>query len=607
MAEEKETVILDFKIEQGDAIDQLEKTKKSIIGLKEEQAALQKAYKSGSITLDEYSKETVRVEAILKKQTSTYNDVQKSVTGVKSGFDKLIESNKGIGAGIDKLVPGLGGMASGFTTVTATAKAFLATPIGAVIGAVAAGLALVAQYFTRTEAGGDQLARIMAQLSAAFNVVLDRATQLGGALVKLFTGDFTGAVNDAKGAVSGFTDELSREVGVAGQLADILDQLEDKEISYSVAVSETANQVKRLIIEAKNRTISEEQKIALLEKAAKIEFDSNEAGKKIALEKLDVATRQIEQDFNQLGITRQLGESTLDYAKRIIATESIKADRRKEIADQLINLNQIEGQSLNLQEKIANIIDVNNEKLKAKAESLQAVADATERLNSADLDHTKTEIKLVSVQDANAKLTERIGTETERTKVKALTYAQAQKLLTEQQKDQALASQALSQSLGVAASLFQKNTIAYKLIASAQATIDSYRSFTLALATYPPPFGEIAGGISLAAGLASVAKINGVAGFSEGGYTGAGGKYQPAGIVHAGEVVWNQSDVAAVGGPAMANRMRPTYSDGGIVAQGMTARAAAPAGTQSVEVALVYREFREFITAVKYKEQLTTA
>ena len=238
---------------------------------------------------------------------------------------------------------------------------------------------------------------------------------------------------------------------------------------------------------------------------------------------------------------------------------------------------------------------------------LQAVADATERLNSADLDHTKTEIKLVSVQDANAKLTERIGTETERTKVKALTYAQAQKLLTEQQKDQALASQALSQSLGVAASLFQKNTIAYKLIASAQATIDSYRSFTLALATYPPPFGEIAGGISLAAGLASVAKINGVAGFSEGGYTGAGGKYQPAGIVHAGEVVWNQSDVAAVGGPAMANRMRPTYSDGGIVAQGMTARAAAPAGTQSVEVALVYREFREFITAVKYKEQLTTA
>lgn len=55
--------------------------------------------------------------------------------------------------------------------------------------------------------------------------------------------------------------------------------------------------------------------------------------------------------------------------------------------------------------------------------------------------------------------------------------------------------------------------------------------------------------------------------FSAGGYTGNGGKYQPAGIVHAGEVVWSQRDVAAVGGPKAANAMRPTagYATGGIV------------------------------------------
>lgn len=53
--------------------------------------------------------------------------------------------------------------------------------------------------------------------------------------------------------------------------------------------------------------------------------------------------------------------------------------------------------------------------------------------------------------------------------------------------------------------------------------------------------------------------------FSAGGYTGNGGKYQPAGIVHAGEVVWSQRDVAAVGGPRAANAMRPTagYANGG--------------------------------------------
>lgn len=54
-------------------------------------------------------------------------------------------------------------------------------------------------------------------------------------------------------------------------------------------------------------------------------------------------------------------------------------------------------------------------------------------------------------------------------------------------------------------------------------------------------------------------------GKAEGGYTGPGGKYEPRGIVHAGEVVWSQRDVAAVGGPRAANAMRPTagYANGG--------------------------------------------
>jgi len=58
-------------------------------------------------------------------------------------------------------------------------------------------------------------------------------------------------------------------------------------------------------------------------------------------------------------------------------------------------------------------------------------------------------------------------------------------------------------------------------------------------------------------------------GKADGGYTGPGGKYEPRGIVHAGEVVWSQRDVAAVGGPKQANSMRPTsgYANGGIVGQ----------------------------------------
>ncbi|MFB0488380.1 phage-related minor tail protein [Methylobacterium sp. OAE515] len=57
-------------------------------------------------------------------------------------------------------------------------------------------------------------------------------------------------------------------------------------------------------------------------------------------------------------------------------------------------------------------------------------------------------------------------------------------------------------------------------------------------------------------------------GFSEGGYTGPGGRLQPAGVVHAGEVVFSQNDVARWGGPHVVDRMRrgfPGYADGGLV------------------------------------------
>ncbi|WP_043062095.1 phage tail length tape measure family protein [Brucella anthropi] len=53
-----------------------------------------------------------------------------------------------------------------------------------------------------------------------------------------------------------------------------------------------------------------------------------------------------------------------------------------------------------------------------------------------------------------------------------------------------------------------------------------------------------------------------------GGYTGPGGVHEPRGIVHAGEVVWSQRDVARAGGPHVVDAMRRGlggYAYGGIV------------------------------------------
>ncbi|HHA2409577.1 phage tail tape measure protein [Stenotrophomonas maltophilia] len=57
-------------------------------------------------------------------------------------------------------------------------------------------------------------------------------------------------------------------------------------------------------------------------------------------------------------------------------------------------------------------------------------------------------------------------------------------------------------------------------------------------------------------------------GYSTGGYTGDGGVNEPAGVVHKGEVVWSQADIARAGGVGVVEAMRrglPGYADGGTV------------------------------------------
>ncbi|MBA8797933.1 ERCC4-type nuclease/uncharacterized metal-binding protein [Agrobacterium sp. RC10-4-1] len=77
--------------------------------------------------------------------------------------------------------------------------------------------------------------------------------------------------------------------------------------------------------------------------------------------------------------------------------------------------------------------------------------------------------------------------------------------------------------------------------------------------------GFLSGLFSLFGGGAS--RYAGLSGglFSEGGFTGPGGKYQPAGIVHKGEVVWSQSDVARAGGVGAVEALRKGYANGGPV------------------------------------------
>lgn len=91
-------------------------------------------------------------------------------------------------------------------------------------------------------------------------------------------------------------------------------------------------------------------------------------------------------------------------------------------------------------------------------------------------------------------------------------------------------------------------------------------------------FGGIFGGLFGGGGQAALAASGSIFGlFADGGYTGDGGKHEPAGVVHRGEVVWSQADIRRAGGVATVEAMRRGkrgYAEGGYVGNPPTARTA---------------------------------
>ncbi|ENX34898.1 hypothetical protein F889_01538 [Acinetobacter colistiniresistens] len=127
--------------------------------------------------------------------------------------------------------------------------------------------------------------------------------------------------------------------------------------------------------------------------------------------------------------------------------------------------------------------------------------------------------------------------------------------------------------LGEQSSAYRAMYAAGQAFALAQAGMNLWKSASDAYAAEPGTVWQKAGaalkatidqGTMIAMIQAATPK-----GFSDGGYTGAGGKYDEAGVVHKGEVVWSQEDIKRWGGVSVVEAMRKNsplnYSSGGVV------------------------------------------
>lgn len=161
----KSTEILEFKVEQGGAITELEKLRKTMVGLKEEQAQLSKAYKKGDITVEEYAKEITRVDTLLKKVATSHNQQQKAMAGVQTETSKLIKSNQQLTQTLKD--------SSSQITIAGQNVGQLQTRIASLANPITASIALVGALgaaYARSTIGAKDLAFAQSQLSAAITI-----------------------------------------------------------------------------------------------------------------------------------------------------------------------------------------------------------------------------------------------------------------------------------------------------------------------------------------------------------------------------------------------------------------------------------------------------
>lgn len=157
------------------------------------------------------------------------------------------------------------------TGLTRVVKLLGTAMLGLGIGALLVVLASLVSWFTKTQKGVEAANKIMGALGATVNVLIDRAGKLGSALVNLFTGNFKQAGNDAKSIFAGIGDEIVNETKQAWKLAEVLNEIDKREVMLSMSRAANRAEIEKLKKAADDQTLSTQERIKAAEKAAEIE------------------------------------------------------------------------------------------------------------------------------------------------------------------------------------------------------------------------------------------------------------------------------------------------------------------------------------------------
>lgn len=522
-----------------------------------------------------------RVQEINRQLDANTNKIKENV----SALEKQRLNIGNYQSALDRVIPGFSGFTQGIQSATAASKALIATPLGAILAAVAVVLGVVVAALKKSEPVLDFFENIITQITANIDFLLTNLDKLGSILYDLATFNITGAIDKVKG----LTQEMIATARAAQLYLDILRELEDEQALFTVSSAQQENQIKALVIASKNRNLTFDEQREKIREALKLERELTE-------QRIDLARKEEVATIKQIALSRGLRQTEDEnfdaFVERLLRGEELSGEEKQQVADLSAARIKAESESLAFREKAANMIAAIDDKetaanekriaqtekeieaIKKKAETMNDISNAEDTLLTRDIE--RQEIRLQkqiefndSIEKANKSFEKRDLDNKKKTSEMRIQIEEA-----EQAQLESLRNQGLSFAYG----LFAKN----KQVQSALTLISTYfsaqKAFESQFLPIPTPDSPVRGAaaaiFAVLQGVQRVAAINEIKGFAKGGLitSGFGTPISRSNgdnilaTVKTGEVILNKSQQAALGGSRTFARIGvPGFATGGLV------------------------------------------
>jgi len=541
-----EKIVIDLDVNTSKGVQQVNELNKSVSNTNKEISTVSDSSKQLTSSLDSVSGGAV----------SAFKNLKSGLTTAVSGFNSLKVAI--IGTGIGALIIAILAVKQAFTSSEEGQNKFakLMGVIGSVVGNLSdilsnLGMKIISAFENPKQALIDFKNLIVENIQNRFEAIIDTLGFLGSAIKKVFSGDFSGALNDAKKAgnsvvdsltgvkntldkvtesTKSFVKELKEEAKIAAQIADQRAKADKAERALIVERAKANRDRAELLEKAVNKEkFSLQERIGFLQQAGKLEDEIT--NKEINAAKLRLQAKQAENALSNS--TKEDLDEEANLKAKLIALETAKLTKQKEVTGQIIALNNEEAatkkanqdkEDARIKEKEDKRIADEKAKLDKEAAEAKALSDLKNQIRDAEA-VTEDERRALEIQKTiehydnliNLAREQGLATEAlEQAKVNALNkfnQASSKNQIDWEKLTQAEKTRVVSQGLNNLTSILGEESAAGKAAAIANATISTYQSATdsyKSLSGIPiigPALGFAAAGAAIVSGIANVKKI----------------------------------------------------------------------------------------------------